>query len=150
MSESHFSLGHIIELFRGHGSKQNQDSKPREGMMSSDIQLHPAIDRGLRAGRADFAGGTLVCKCQTDPVKVEIKGNLAHNHACGCSKCWKPAGAIFSVVAVVPRENLRVVANEKKLAGRRPVGHDPAARLQGLRRPYVRPHREQEPSLLWP
>ncbi len=83
--------------------------------MSSDIQLHPAIDRGLRAGRADFAGGTLVCKCQTDPVKVEIKGNVAHNHACGCSKCWKPAGAIFSVVGVVPRENVRVIANEDKL-----------------------------------
>jgi S-(hydroxymethyl)glutathione synthase len=84
--------------------------------MSSDVQLHPAIDRGIKSGRADFVGGTLVCKCQSDPVKVEIKGQVAHNHACGCSKCWKPAGAVFSVVAVVPRENLRVAANEDKLA----------------------------------
>ncbi|MGO9392425.1 S-(hydroxymethyl)glutathione synthase [Rhodoblastus sp.] len=84
--------------------------------MSSDIRIHPSIDAGARPARSDFAGGTLVCKCDTDPVRVEIKGQVAHNHACGCSKCWKPDGAVFSMVAVVPRENLRVVANEDKLA----------------------------------
>ena len=52
-----------------------------------------------------FAGGTLVCKCKDGkPVKVGIKGDVAHNHACGCTKCWKPEGAKFSVVAVVPRD----------------------------------------------
>ncbi len=81
----------------------------------SDIRIHPSVDNGVKAGRPDFGGGTLTCKCSSDPVKVEIKGQIAHNHACGCSKCWKPAGAVFSVVAVVPRENLRVVANEQKL-----------------------------------
>ena len=110
MSESHFSLGHIIEMFRGH------NQKPKEGPMSSDTRIHPSIDAGARPARTDFAGGTLSCKCQTDPVRVEIKGQVAHNHACGCSKCWKPEGAVFSMVAVVPRENLRVVANENKLA----------------------------------
>ncbi len=110
MSESHFSLGHIIDLFRGHSEK------PKERPMSSDIRIHPSIDAGARPARSDFAGGTLVCKCDTDPVRVEIKGQVAHNHACGCSKCWKPDGAVFSMVAVVPRENLRVVANEDKLA----------------------------------
>lgn len=84
--------------------------------MLEEIHIHPSVDQGVRPGSADFAGGTLTCKCQRDPVKVEIKGQIAHNHACGCSKCWKPEGAIFSVVAVVPRECVRVVANEDKLA----------------------------------
>ena len=38
-----------------------------------------------------------------------------HNHACGCTKCWKPEGALFSVVAVVPRDSLSVTANGNKL-----------------------------------
>ena len=34
---------------------------------------------------------------------------------CGCTKCWKPAGALFSQVAVVPRDKLRVTKNAEKL-----------------------------------
>jgi S-(hydroxymethyl)glutathione synthase len=30
-------------------------------------------------------------------------------------QCWKPAGALFSMVAVVPRDNLQVTANADKL-----------------------------------
>jgi S-(hydroxymethyl)glutathione synthase len=117
MSERHFGLDHIIDLFRGHSEKPTAE-KPtaKERDMASEIRLHPSIDNGIKQGRADFAGGTLTCKCASDPVKVEIKGQIAHNHACGCSKCWKPAGATFAVIAVVPRENVRVVANEDKLA----------------------------------
>ncbi len=114
MTELGFGLGRIFDLFRGRNTTP-QGKHKEEAMTMSDIRLHPAIDHGLRAGRADFAGGTLVCKCQTNPVRVEIKGQVAHNHACGCSKCWKPPGAIFSVVGVVPRDNVRVVANEDKL-----------------------------------
>jgi S-(hydroxymethyl)glutathione synthase len=77
--------------------------------------LHPLIDGGLRKGDAKFAGGKLRCHCTTRPVEVTLDGNVAHNHACGCSKCWKPKGALFSVVAVVPRDELRVTANEDKL-----------------------------------
>lgn len=79
------------------------------------ISIHPAVDNGVKAGSANFAGGTLRCKCAQNPVGVTIKGQTAHNHACGCSKCWKPEGATFSLVAVVPRENLSVTANENKL-----------------------------------
>jgi S-(hydroxymethyl)glutathione synthase len=84
--------------------------------MSETISLHPSIDQGIKAGAADFAGGTLVCKCTQAPVKVAIKGQVAYDHACGCTKCWKPAGAIMSVVAVVPRDNLTVTENADKLA----------------------------------
>ena len=79
------------------------------------VKLHPSIDKGLKAGAKKFKGGTLTCHCAADPVTVSIKGNVAHNHACGCTKCWKPAGAKFSVVAVVGRDNLAVTANEQKL-----------------------------------
>lgn len=81
----------------------------------SSVNLHPAINNGLTPGSSSFNGGTLQCKCSSDPVKVGIKGNVAHNHACGCSKCWKPQGALFSVVGVVPVDNLSVTAGQSKL-----------------------------------
>ena len=79
------------------------------------VNIHPSVDNGVKKGSASFAGGTLTCHCAKDPVTVKIKGNVAHNHACGCTKCWKPEGAVFSVVAVVPRDNLSVTANGNKL-----------------------------------
>lgn len=77
--------------------------------------LHPSIDRGVKQGWSAFEGGMLECNCVDRPVKVEIEGDVAHNHACGCTKCWKPEGATFSIVAVVPRQNLRVAENGDKL-----------------------------------
>ena len=77
--------------------------------------LHPSLDNGLKKGSASFSGGTLVCKCASKPVKVKIGAQVAHNHACGCSKCWKPAGAKFSVVAVVGKDKLSVAENGDKL-----------------------------------
>ena len=82
--------------------------------MSTEVNIHPAVD-GMKRAASGFAGGTLTCLCASNPVTVEIKGQVAHNHVCGCSKCWKPAGALFSQVAVVSRENVRVTANEDKL-----------------------------------
>lgn len=80
------------------------------------FSLHPLIDNGLTKGSDNFPGGTLRCNCRSDRVEVAINGNVLHNHACGCSKCWKPAGALFAVIAVVPVENLKIVANRDKLA----------------------------------
>lgn len=79
------------------------------------ISIHPAVDRGVKPGAANFAGGALKCHCVESPVTVSITGNTAHNHVCGCTKCWKPKGALFSQVAVVSRDKLRVTANEHKL-----------------------------------
>jgi len=79
------------------------------------ISIHPLLDKGIRKGSGQFTGGTLVCKCKDKPVKVGIKGDVAHNHACGCTKCWKPQGALFSLVAVVPRQNVTVLENGDKL-----------------------------------
>ncbi|KAF3394055.1 putative glutathione-dependent formaldehyde-activating enzyme [Penicillium rolfsii] len=78
--------------------------------------IHPLIDNGITRGEPNFAGGTLHCHCPSNPVVVALKSNIAHNHACGCSKCWKPKGALFSIVGVIPRENVSVQANASKLA----------------------------------
>lgn len=83
--------------------------------MSNSVSIHPSVDKGIKAAARDFAGGTLVCKCTDKPVKVTISAQSAFNHACGCTKCWKPKGALFSVVAVVPRDKLKVTENADKL-----------------------------------
>jgi S-(hydroxymethyl)glutathione synthase len=79
------------------------------------ILIHPAVDNGVPSGSANFAGGTLQCKCTSNPVEVTISAQCAHNHVCGCTKCWKPAGALFAQVAVVSRDKLRVSKNGEKL-----------------------------------
>lgn len=89
------------------------------------IKIHPAVDHGFKPGNPNFSGGRLHCKCTENPVEVSIRGNSAHNHVCGCTKCWKPAGSLFSMVAVVPADKLEVTANAEKL---RVV--DPSATIQ--------------------
>ena len=79
------------------------------------IAIHPSVDQGVKPGTSSFAGGTLTCHCAQAPVVVTITGDVAHNHACGCTKCWKPKGAVFSMVSVVPRERLALGANGQKL-----------------------------------
>jgi S-(hydroxymethyl)glutathione synthase len=88
-------------------------------------KLHPRIDGGLPKEDAGFDGGTLICACVDRPVKVRIEGQIAHNHVCGCTKCWKPEGAMFSVLAVVPHANVTVLENGDKLKV-----VDPAALIQ--------------------
>ncbi|PSC05347.1 S-(hydroxymethyl)glutathione synthase [Alsobacter soli] len=89
------------------------------------VKIHPSVDNGVQQGSGHFTGGTLVCKCSDRPVKIGVKGDVAHNHACGCTKCWKPMGATFSVVAVVPRDNVTILENGDKLAV-----VDPSATIQ--------------------
>ena len=79
------------------------------------LSIHPSVDGGVAQGAAGFGGGTLRCRCGSDAVEVKVDSQVAFNHACGCTKCWKPAGALFSVVGVVPRDKLAVVANAGKL-----------------------------------
>ncbi|WP_256829473.1 S-(hydroxymethyl)glutathione synthase [Pseudomonas sp. Pse1] len=82
----------------------------------TEIKLHPSLDSGISPAATNFAGGTLQCLCTTDKVEIAIDAQTLHNHACGCSKCWKPEGAKFAVIAVVPRANVSVTANAEKLA----------------------------------
>lgn len=84
-------------------------------MTYENVKIHPAVDGGVPQGKADFAGGTLTCHCTTNPVEVKVSHQTAHNHVCGCTKCWKPDGATFAQIAVVPREHVQVTQNADKL-----------------------------------
>lgn len=79
------------------------------------MQIHPAVDNGIKPTQAGFNGGKLVCACVDHPVEVTITAQTAHNHVCGCSKCWKPDGSLFSQVAVVSRDAVTITANADKL-----------------------------------
>lgn len=82
----------------------------------ASILIHPSLDHGVKPGDDHFNGGMLSCKCRDKPVKVKVAAQTAHNHVCGCSKCWKPDGALFSMVAVVARDKVEVTENGDKLA----------------------------------
>ena len=114
------------------------------------IKIHPSVDNGVKKGTPGFAGGTLTCKCTSNPVTVRIASNVAFNHACGCTKCWKPKGALFSVVGVGGRDKVTVTANGRQAEGRRREGGHSAPCLHRLRRAHVWAHREQESPLLRP
>lgn len=80
------------------------------------VNIHPAVDNGIPRAAPGFSGGTLTCHCASDPVKVRVGAQTAHNHVCGCTKCWKPDGAIFAQIAVVGRDAVEVLENGDKLA----------------------------------
>ncbi len=83
--------------------------------MTQIFSIHPQIDNGITPTNTALTQGELHCQCATNPVIVKLSSQTAYNHACGCSKCWKPEGALFSQVAVISREKLAVTANEDKL-----------------------------------
>lgn len=79
------------------------------------LSLHPILDNGLTKGSENFPGGTLKCLCANNKIEVAISSNVLHNHACGCSQCYKPEGALFSVIGVVPVSAVKITANKEKL-----------------------------------
>ena len=83
----------------------------------TNIKLHPRLDNGIQdyPEVEGFGGGTLTCLCESNKVEVKVSSQTLHNHACGCSQCWKPEDARFSLVAVVSRETVEVINNEDKL-----------------------------------
>jgi len=89
------------------------------------VNIHPAVDHGVKPASPDFAGGVLSCKCTDRTVKVKVDTQVLYNHVCGCTKCWKPEGANFSMVAVAPSPKVTVLENADKLAV-----VDPAALIQ--------------------
>ncbi len=109
-------MGLLDKLFGGDG---------QAAASYTHVKIHPEVDGGVKPAVPGFSGGTLKCKCPTDQVVVTIQAQTAHNHVCGCTKCWKPAGAVFSQVAVVSRDKVKVTANEGKL-----TIVDPSAAIQ--------------------
>jgi S-(hydroxymethyl)glutathione synthase len=101
-------VGFLSSIF---GGGDSQPTAPKY----THVKIHPSVDGGIWKGADNFAGGTIKCKCTTNPVEVKIAGQTAHNHICGCSKCWKPKGTSFSLIAVVGRDKVSVTANGDKL-----------------------------------
>ena len=104
-------MGLLSSLFGGGSASSNAGSAPRY----THVKLHPGVDNGIKSGSANFSGGTLKCHCKSNPVVVEVSAQTAHNHICGCTKCWKPNGATFSQIAVVGKEHVKVTENADKL-----------------------------------
>ena len=84
--------------------------------MAQAISIHPQVDQGIKPAAAHFTGGTLLCHCSDKKVSIAIESQCAHNHVCGCTKCWKPAGALFSQVDFVSRDKVRNTAKGDKIA----------------------------------
>jgi S-(hydroxymethyl)glutathione synthase len=82
---------------------------------TNGVAIHPAVDHGIKAGDPGFAGGVLSCACSSNPVRVRVAAQTAHNHVCGCTKCWKPDNAVFSQIAVVSRDAVGVLENADRL-----------------------------------
>lgn len=99
-------MGILSSLFGGGSTQAPQ---------YAHVRIHPSVDGGNWKTDPGFSGGTLKCKCSTNPVEVTIASQTAHNHICGCSKCWKPKGFPFSLIAVVSRDKVSVTANADKL-----------------------------------
>lgn len=92
----------------------NEKLKERaERLARESVVLHPAVD-GSGGGEDGLAGATLRCHCKAG-VEVKVSENIAHNHLCGCRKCWKPEGALLAQTAVVPAGTLEVVTGQDKL-----------------------------------
>lgn len=86
-----------------------------EALARENVFIHTAVER-LQAAR-DVHGSpiTIRCSCASDPIEVVIGQPLAHNHLCGCSKCWKPDGALMSQVAIAPADAVSIIRGEEKL-----------------------------------
>src|SRR5204862_433068 len=70
-----------------------------------------------KAAVANAAGKQLeVVTVDLDGPKAgEVLIEIRASGVCDCTKCWKPKGALFSVVAVIGRDKLSVTANANKL-----------------------------------
>ncbi len=92
----------------------NEALKARaEALRDAQVDLHPAV--AAAAPIDTVSAFTARCRCESDAVEIEVKHAVAHNHLCGCSKCWRPKGAAFAQIAVVPAGSVTVTAHGDKL-----------------------------------
>ena len=83
------------------------------------IAIHPPSTAASRTGPATICRAARCgCLASRGAVKVKVGADL-HNHACGCTQCWKPDGALFSVIGVVPRDKVTVTAQRREARGGR-------------------------------
>jgi len=80
---------------------------------------------------------TLFLQLLAEQVEMAIKGQSAHNHVCGCTKCWKPKGALFSAGRRRNARKPRRQGERNKLAIVDPKATIQPLCLQGVRGPHV-------------
>lgn len=85
-----------------------------EDLARSTMRLHPALESTNEGDEDGLADAVLRCQCD-DPVQVRLSENIAHNHLCGCSQCWKPEGAVLAQTAVIANECLEVLRGAERL-----------------------------------
>lgn len=96
--------------------KMNEELKTRAENFAAEVPaIHPAVDNEHTCSSDRLSGAKLLCHCEVDPVAIILDAPVAHNHLCGCSKCWRPDGALMAQIAVVPAGKARVEANGEKL-----------------------------------
>ena len=83
-----------------------------EAFAKSAPATHPSVT-APDAGATSEA--TLTCLCPSEKVEVKLSEAVQHNHLCGCSKCWKPEGALLAQTAVVAADAASVSAHPEKL-----------------------------------
>ncbi|MBY0401106.1 GFA family protein, partial [Myxococcota bacterium] len=108
--------------------QMNRDLKNRAELLErASVALHPALPSSPRSeasstaevGRASARvvdAMILRCACEKAPVEVRVDAQPKHPHLCGCSQCWKPAGAVFALIAVAPAGSVRITAGADALA----------------------------------
>ncbi len=106
----------ISTLGRAAYEKMNRDLKARAEAFAAEIpHLHPVLDAPA-SGEDHLQGAVLRCGCALAPVEVTLDAPLVHNHLCGCSRCWRPEGALMAQIALLPAGKARVTAGAEKLA----------------------------------
>ena len=76
--------------------------------------LHASVDAEPTSDA--LTSVTLRCLCPSDQVEVSVNAPIAHDHLCGCSKCWKPEGSLLARTAVAASDTVKVTAQYDKLA----------------------------------
>lgn len=94
----------------------NEALKTRaEAAEHQTIAIHPAVDGADLDAAPPAPVAHLRCQCTHEPVEIAISAPAKHTHLCGCSQCWKPEGALFALIAVVPHDCATIFAGERKL-----------------------------------
>ncbi len=93
----------------------NQRLKARaEEFAKAAVLIHSVVEFAPEGTDEGLVDAILRCKCD-DPIQVRLTEDIAHNHLCGCSQCWKPAGSMFAQTAVVANESVEVVRGAERL-----------------------------------
>ena len=144
---THGTLGQSRSLSDIDGRRVQPRSEARQSWRQ--CQIHPRLTTESSTALRTSPAARSPASARSNPVTVQDRLNVAFNHACGCTKCWKPEGATVLVVGVAARDKLSVTANAQQAQDRGREGRDPAPCLHRLWRAHVWPHREQEAPVLW-